>query len=476
MKTQIIIFAFIILTIITSAQVTVTHGNVLRININSNTINKADTLWHWQKTVQPDRYSEDNCINIFFQNERVYLLTTSQWEYFYMPGWGGNSYSVTNLTNNVSKTLGSFGNVIDVMPEPYINVTPSILLTEKGFWFLGGVHYGCTYVDNKDSTHKFYSESENGIRLTHVLGKVGNKYVIAVRTKPKSYVYDYYLTEFSNLPGFDLNQNIYFPYSQSRTSLPISIHFLKDNLFLVKKEGSSDLDLLTLSGDSLKIVKQSIINLNRWCLSGTKLTYLDYDITSQTFGISRVHFNPIELKFGTKERLLTNLQSIDFDNDYATWIKYDTLHVADLNGLQKEKKYSLTGIKVNGKIFISPPYVFLNQINSITDVYKDNLIPASFSLSQNYPNPFNPETTINYSIAPPNLPKGETLQHVTLKVYDLLGREVATLVDEYKQAGNYKVTFNVKTLHATSLPSGVYFYRLHNSGSYFETKKMLLIQ
>ena len=57
---------------------------------------------------------------------------------------------------------------------------------------------------------------------------------------------------------------------------------------------------------------------------------------------------------------------------------------------------------------------------------------------QNYPNPFNPETTISYKIAPLNLPKGETSVHVALKVYDVLGNEVATLVNEYKQPGNYK--------------------------------------
>ncbi len=94
-------------------------------------------------------------------------------------------------------------------------------------------------------------------------------------------------------------------------------------------------------------------------------------------------------------------------------------------------------------------------------------IPAQYSLRQNYPNPFNPSTSIEYTI-----PQAE---HVTLKVFDVLGREVATLVDEYKQAGNYKAIFNVETLRATSLPSGVYFYKLQ-AGSYHETKKLILMK
>ena len=105
---------------------------------------------------------------------------------------------------------------------------------------------------------------------------------------------------------------------------------------------------------------------------------------------------------------------------------------------------------------------------------ESEILPTEFKLSQNYPNPFNPETTIEYSI-PVETRHASSLQHVTLKVYDVLGREVVTLVEEYKQPGNYKVIFNVKTSHATSLPSGVYFYQLR-AGSYFETKKLVLLK
>ena len=88
--------------------------------------------------------------------------------------------------------------------------------------------------------------------------------------------------------------------------------------------------------------------------------------------------------------------------------------------------------------------------------------PDKFSLSQNYPNPFNPSTTINYLIP--------TKELVVLKVYDILGKEVATLVNEVKQAGNYTVTFN-----ASSLPSGTYFYRLE-AGDNLGVKKMILLK
>jgi hypothetical protein len=88
--------------------------------------------------------------------------------------------------------------------------------------------------------------------------------------------------------------------------------------------------------------------------------------------------------------------------------------------------------------------------------------PRAFSLRQNYPNPFNPTTNLQFSIA--------NLQFVSLKVYDMLGREAATLVNEMKQPGEYSVTWD-----AGQIPSGVYFYRL-TAGSRSETKKLLLMK
>ena len=93
-----------------------------------------------------------------------------------------------------------------------------------------------------------------------------------------------------------------------------------------------------------------------------------------------------------------------------------------------------------------------------------------YILFQNYPNPFNPITTIKYSIPLVETKHASTLRIVQLRVYDILGREVATLVNEEKPAGTYEITWN-----AANLPSGVYFYQL-KTGSYTATKKLLLLK
>ena len=111
--------------------------------------------------------------------------------------------------------------------------------------------------------------------------------------------------------------------------------------------------------------------------------------------------------------------------------------------------YSFSGVKVEIYYKI------------ITNVEEEN-ISFAYTLRQNYPNPFNPSTIISYSIPQSGL--------VQLKVYDLLGREVADLVSEEQSVGNYKIEFN-----ATNLTSGVYFYRLQSS-SFVQTKKLILLR
>lgn len=106
---------------------------------------------------------------------------------------------------------------------------------------------------------------------------------------------------------------------------------------------------------------------------------------------------------------------------------------------------------------------FAARIGTVTGVEPTgNFTATKYELLQNYPNPFNPITNIKYQIAKSNL--------VTLKVYDILGKEVATLVNENMKAGTYEVMFD-----ASNVPSGVYFYKI-SAGSYSDTKKMLLIK
>jgi len=150
------------------------------------------------------------------------------------------------------------------------------------------------------------------------------------------------------------------------------------------------------------------------------------------------------------------------------WI---TLKVSDIEQMPTERYIYLvdTMAGVNQDLKINTQYRFFlkageceKRFSLTLSLTALNNIPTEFSLLQNYPNPFNPRTTIRYLIPHKSF--------VNITVYDMLGREVSKLVNEEKLSGSYEVQFD-----GSKLSSGVYFYRLH-AGSYFKTKKLMLIK
>lgn len=110
------------------------------------------------------------------------------------------------------------------------------------------------------------------------------------------------------------------------------------------------------------------------------------------------------------------------------------------------------------------------SFNYSNEVEVDINLINDFVLEQNYPNPFNPNTIIRWQSPGNSLHDGQAGWHTTLKVYDLLGNEVATLVDEYREAGSHEADFN-----ASGLSSGIYYYQL-KAGQFNQVKKMLLVK
>jgi photosystem II stability/assembly factor-like uncharacterized protein len=149
-------------------------------------------------------------------------------------------------------------------------------------------------------------------------------------------------------------------------------------------------------------------------------------------------------------------------DDGNSWILID-------DGLQGNFIISLS-IDSLGQIYAGTYDGVFKLVNEIPVIVVGVQVVSEFSLSQNYPNPFNPVTKIKYSIPSVTLRQAQSDIIVTLKVYDILGREVSILVNEEKPAGEYEVDFN-----AANLPSGIYFYQI-NAGGYSETKKMVLLK
>jgi hypothetical protein len=119
--------------------------------------------------------------------------------------------------------------------------------------------------------------------------------------------------------------------------------------------------------------------------------------------------------------------------------------------------YRLRQVDLDGSVHYSEPI----RVDLVTGVEEPSM-PSEFALEQNYPNPFNPTTVIKYSLP--------ASAHVSLKLYNLVGQEVLTLLDERQEAGVKSVTLN-----ASGLPSGMYLYKLH-AGDFVSTKRLVLLK
>ncbi|MCW8812739.1 MAG: T9SS type A sorting domain-containing protein [Chlorobium sp.] len=179
---------------------------------------------------------------------------------------------------------------------------------------------------------------------------------------------------------------------------------------------------------------------------------------------------------------VNNLQIFMSSEDSSITYLYGSLTVDSLAAQQVSQATGSYTVRVDTNLF-SGVFDFDFAISSngwqywentvmyiVTGVEEEELQPLTFNLEQNYPNPFNPSTTFRYSIP--------TQSKVVIKVYDILGNEIAILMDEEKQVGTYELTWN-----AANLPSGVYFYQLRavdpSTGSgqgFVKTKKMLLLK
>lgn len=303
---------------------------------------------------------------------------------------------------------------------------------------------------------------------------IGNNHIAVMEAaQHRLYLYE---IDLSNSPEIRLvkplekfnNTNFFF-------SLPRKVHHLFDSLYVFKNEFDVILNLVSFSNDKLTFIKKlkpegnliTAPDLIPRSFSGKRYFYLENRI------LFRETFNVNTLEYENKTPVLNLLgmeYNIDTDSNYIAYYRNDSLFVYSIDKEEIIYKQSIAPIKNFIPGFISPPYIYFHQVKTITDVSKENY-PTQFILHQNYPNPFNPSTTIEF-VVPNIVPKySSLLQHVTLTIYDVLGKEIARLIDEFKLPGKYSVQFSPPS----KISSTVYFYRL-KIGDFTDVKKMIFIK
>jgi hypothetical protein len=187
------------------------------------------------------------------------------------------------------------------------------------------------------------------------------------------------------------------------------------------------------------------------------LTVVNYSGTSQSVSLDLTNTN---LKF-----------TGGFDPGATYWVNdlYNGTSTQSLGSDLSDFNVSLSSygsviytISTQEEMVILP---VIPPIVSVDEQTADN--PVDYNLFQNYPNPFNPSTTIRYSIVEPG--------NVSIKIYDILGREIKTLVNDVRNAGTYSSTWNGDNDFGNKVSSGIYLYRME-AGSFVDTRKMILLK
>jgi len=252
--------------------------------------------------------------------------------------------------------------------------------------------------------------------------------------------------------------------------------FFADTTCFVSGGGGNCVNGGSINFDSLRI---DSINGNIYKYSNPGCNYLSYEITLDSMK-SRLN-NMIKVNCGTD----TNYKCTDTSYQVIFGVNRQTRSFSELlfetfwrrtfvkgigegsysyQQLSSTFNATLIGCVIDGVLYGDTSF-FPTSINNISSA-----VPDSFSLFQNYPNPFNPTTKIKFSIAASPVPSKGEGQEVSLKIFDILGKEVATLVNENLSPGTYEVEFN-----GSNYASGIYYYKL-TATEFTETKKLILLK
>lgn len=214
--------------------------------------------------------------------------------------------------------------------------------------------------------------------------------------------------------------------------------------------------------EEINYLKNWIVQRSSWLSRNLSSDYsfIDWktpDLSTTKFEIGKEVKLPVST-FIDGVQNITSIKFMTLSGDLTIIQSSDSI----LFKVLKSGRFVVKGIGMKGSenVSISPEYII--NVDPTSAGNNENEIPDSFELLQNYPNPFNPVTVIKYYVA--------EFSHVQIKVFDLLGREVDSLIDEEKLPGDYQVVFN-----SAELPSGIYFYRMI-SQNFSSMKKMILIR
>lgn len=344
---------------------------------------------------------------------------------------------------------------------------PSFMLIDSvkgsgGIESLWSNDYYYEYNSNNQMTLMRYGDD---FETTYMYDSDGNLILVSNTNKNDIYTYDNNGNKTSyTSKRYQLNRNRY-TYSYNHQNLMASIlsEYWSDSKWKLASLGNIEYNS---NNQKIAIRYSNRIDTLTYDSNGNKTSYLIKFLFGNNWVNKYQHIYTYNSNGNIIQYLIRYFNDEYGDKESSFTFEYNTnSNIIQINCSADEK---LTFVDSFGNSYLF--YSNLKRIifgNSITSIKRNHLSITKFSLFQNYPNPFNPSTTIKYQI--PSNVKHE-ISNTKLVVFDILGREIATLVNKEQPSGNYSVQFD-----ASTLASGLYFYKLQN-GTFVQTKKMLLIK
>lgn len=457
---------FLVFSVVTYSQRTDTKGYLQRIDY---TTGEFDTTkinnWSSGRGDSPQgSFSYSSFYyKVFEYNKKAYLLSAG-FSDGVLPTF---TLKISNADTDNSLIYLSTLNDFHIF-SPYTLLYSEVLFSAKGLLILNG-EVQQSLVENVDSllTKKEFDFSQFDERMA-IAGKIDSLCLLVPIYAPESGDSIFYLCDIdSNLaitPQKQISANATF--ENYDYLYPLNIKRISSNFFYSKT--NSDIDLIyNYENDFLAIINIVEKRSNSF-LYDNHIFYWD------DFNVVKRDIDTTSGKLSDATTIITNVNWYEIGypetgNNICFW-QNDTMNVFNLDTQEIifSENFDKDSYSSNQPL-IDSKYIYLHRVESVTDIKEEIQVPNRFHLAQNYPNPFNPSTTIEFNI--PMLEfRNQNSELVSMRVYDILGREVATLVNEPLSAGKHEVQFD-----GSSLASGVYFYRLE-AGNFLQSKKFILLK
>ena len=432
---------------------TIPRGLIMRNNngggghiVNPTSIRRmADTTW--RISIYDNNFTTSQTILVWPDSSNGRGI----WSYNGLSGWGG----------------GSLLFLKDPVTE-YLDVTPKLLKANSvssPFALSDTLIYISTaYASDFKITDA--TGNTSGYINGKIYGNIPNSFVDMIdtgtETPPMGFIlptdnYKIELTSFTtNQPKIYLDhgeQSYIYERNDANNSQTDVLNFTGGLVISNPESTTKNSKLITLNSnvvdDKMFIIRSLLLSSN----DSVKVTQDNVKLNFDNYGIAKSYTLGLEYASSSKDQYF-NYEGIQLAENSRHII------LPDWNDLYSNEIKILVDLGIDG--IIDDTLSIANQITNINNDLGELNLPSTFHLSQNYPNPFNPSTTIQYTVPQRSI--------VTLKIYDILGNEIATAVNEEKERGFYSINFD-----ASRLASGMYLYRLE-AGSFVQTKKMILLK